>query len=306
MGGTWNDLLLEVQTRGSTFDQLRRKYLKEFQAIRQRNTIAYYSGWLQKPNLSREPAVNVGIDDADKNGFMSTIHGMDRTKGLDLILHTPGGEMAATESLVEYLRSMFGNDICAFIPQIAMSGGTMIACACKEIWMGKESSIGPVDPQMSGGLPAQAILDEFERAAAEIKADTSRALLWQPILGKLQPSAITQCEDAINWSREIVASWLETGMFSGREDPKAEAKQTVDYLTGKDNKAHGRHIGPDTAITYGLNIKRLEDRQDYQDAVLTVHHAFMLTLQSSPAYKLIENHEGKAYILLATQVAIQR
>lgn len=304
MGGTWNDLLMEVQTSGSTYDQIRRKYLRALHGIRGRNVIAYYSGWLQKPNLAREPAVNVGIDDADKNGFMSTIHGLDRTKGLDLLLHTPGGEMAATESLVDYLRSMFDKDICAFIPQIAMSGGTMIACACKEIWMGKESSIGPVDPQM-GGLPAQAIIEEFKRAAGEIEKDNSRALLWQPILGKLQPSAITQCEDAVKWSKEIVASWLETGMFAARIDPKAEAEKAVDFLTGKDNKAHGRHINPDTASAYGLTIKRLEDDQALQDAVLTVHHAFMLTLQSTPAYKVIENQDGKAYILMAGQMAIK-
>ena len=46
-------------------------------------------------------------------------------RGLDLILHTPGGDMAATESLVDYLRAMFGTDICAFVPQLAMSAGTI-------------------------------------------------------------------------------------------------------------------------------------------------------------------------------------
>ena len=33
---------------------------------------------------------------------------------------------------------------------MAMSGGTMIACSCKEILMGKHSSLGPVDPQIMG------------------------------------------------------------------------------------------------------------------------------------------------------------
>src|SRR5439155_11818059 len=118
-----------------------------------RNIIAYYSGWLQKPHLGGEPGVDVGINDADKNGFMACIHQMDRSKGLDLILHTPGGEMTATESLVDYLRAMFGTNIRALIPQLALSAGTMIACASKEIVMGKESSIGPIDPQLAG-LPA--------------------------------------------------------------------------------------------------------------------------------------------------------
>lgn len=55
--------------------------------------------------------------------------------GLDLILHTHGGQIAATESIVHYLRSIFGNNIRAFIPQLAMSAGTMIALSCKEIIM---------------------------------------------------------------------------------------------------------------------------------------------------------------------------
>ena len=42
----------------------------------------------------------------------------------------------------------FGEDIRAIIPQTSMSGGTMIACSCKEILMGKHSSLGPVDPQI--------------------------------------------------------------------------------------------------------------------------------------------------------------
>ncbi len=68
---------------------------------------------------------------------MMAIHNLDRTKGLDLIIHTPGGNIAATESIVDYLRRMFPDDIRAIIPQIAMSAGTMLACACNTILMAK-------------------------------------------------------------------------------------------------------------------------------------------------------------------------
>lgn len=73
---------------------------------------------------------------------MTVIHQLDRNKGLDLILHTPGGDTAATESIVDYLHNMFGNNIRAIVPQLAMSAGTMIACSCKEIIMGLQSSLG--------------------------------------------------------------------------------------------------------------------------------------------------------------------
>ena len=304
-GGTWNDVLNEARVRGSTHDILRRDYLKHLHEVRKgRNIIIYYSGWLQKPFLVPNTQVNVGVHDGDKSGFMSAIKGMDTSKGLDLILHTPGGDMAATEALVDYLRAKFKTDICAFIPQLAMSAGTMIACACKEIWMGKQSSLGPTDPQVNG-LPATAIIEEFERAAAEIKADNSRALLWQPILNKLQPSTLTQCADVIEWSKELVRTWLATGMMANKTNPVAAAEKAVRDLNDKSkNHSHGRHLSADAAKSYGLNIKRLESDQELQDAVLTLHHACTITLEATMAYKIIENHKGVAFIQSVRQVAI--
>ena len=294
--GNWSDVLNEIRGAGTTHDLVRRRYLRELAELRNRNVIAYYSGWLQKPHLQDTTANDVGLNDADMNGFMSAIHGLDRDKGLDLLLHTPGGEMSATESLVSYLRSTFGTNIVAFVPQIAMSAGTMVACACREIWMGKESSLGPTDPQI-GGLPAAAILEEFERAAAEIRNDSTRALVWQPILSKLEPSAITQSGDVIAWGKEVVTRWLETGMFAGENNAALKAKGTVDKLTSKElNRAHSRHLNAETAIEYGLNVQMLESNQALQDAVLTVHHAFTITLDTTPACKIIENHTGAAFI----------
>lgn len=77
---------------------------------------------------------------------MTCIHGMDCSKGLDLVLHTPGDSPAAAEAIVNCLRAKFGNDIRVIVPQLAMSAGTMIACSAKQIIMGKQSSLGPIDP----------------------------------------------------------------------------------------------------------------------------------------------------------------
>ncbi|MFA5433061.1 MAG: S49 family peptidase, partial [Candidatus Paceibacterota bacterium] len=125
---------------------------------------------------------------------------------LDLILHTPGGETAATESIVDYLHSMFGNNIRAIVPQLAMSAGTMIACSCKEIIMGLQSSLGPIDPQF-GGIPAHAIVEEFKRAYSEIKADPVKAAVWQPIVARYNPTLVGECEKAIDWSEKMVENW---------------------------------------------------------------------------------------------------
>ena len=145
---SWNDILTEVQDSTNTPDSVRRKYLEQLQNETGRNVIIYYSGWLDKPNLGG--LTEFHVRDTDKNGFMSAVHELDRDRGLDLILHTPGGDAAATESIVYYLRQMFETDVRAIVPQIAMSAGTMIACACDQIVMGEHSSLGPIDPQIGG------------------------------------------------------------------------------------------------------------------------------------------------------------
>jgi hypothetical protein len=302
----WNELLNETKAAGSVHDVVRRRYLKKLSAHTKRNTIIYYSGWLQKPHLLREPAVGLGISDADKNGFMSVIHGLDRSKGLDLILHTPGGDMAATESLVDYLRAMFGKDIRAIIPQLAMSGGTIMALSCNKIIMGKESSIGPIDPQF-GPMAANGLLQEFDRIRAEIKNDPSSALLWEPILRKINPGFITECENAITWSHEMAERFLKSNMFDGEKDAAKKIAKIIKHLTDKKStKTHGRHIGLDEAKqVFGNHIIELEQDQKFQDLVLTVHHAAAITLQATPCYKMIENQTGRAFMQIVQMQIMQ-
>ena len=297
---TWHSLLNEIKERGSTYDVVRRERLKALYKATGRNVIIYYSGWLQKPKMP-----GTQVNDADKNSFMTVIHGLDRTKGLDLILHTPGGETAATESLVDYLRAMFGGNIRAVIPQLAMSAGTMIACACKEILMGKHSSLGPIDPQL-GGMAAHGIVEEFNRAHNEIKKDQSRAFVWQPIIAKYTPTLIGECEKAIQWSNEMAKEWLVSGMLKDDHDRDAKADTIVKELGDHAlTKSHARHLSPARCADMGLKVKLLEDDQALQDAVLSVHHACILTLAGTGAFKIIENHEGVASISVAQQVIVQ-
>jgi hypothetical protein len=228
-----------------------------------------------------------------------------REDGLDLILHTPGGSMAATESLVEYLRKMFKGNIRAFIPQIAMSAGTMIACSCSEIFMGAHSSIGPIDPQY-GSMPAHGLIEEFEKAAKEVKSDKSRMLVWAPILQKINPTTISECIKATQWAKDMVQEWLETGMLKDDPRKKTKSKQIVKALTDTaQNKSHSRHIGYDRALEIGLNVKPLETDQELQDAILSIHHACIATLQSTAATKIIENQLGIAFIQQA-QLQLQQ
>lgn len=74
----WNEVLEEIrqeQQRNpnvNPLDTVRRKYLNKISLLTCRNTIAYYSGWLQKPM-----APDTAINDKDKSGFMLAINKLD-------------------------------------------------------------------------------------------------------------------------------------------------------------------------------------------------------------------------------------
>jgi ATP-dependent protease ClpP protease subunit len=289
----WKELVEEIRTAGSTYDVVRRKQLETLHKVTGRNAIVYYSGWLQK-GISNQDVIS--LVDSDKNGFMAAIHQLDRKKGLDLFLHTPGGDIAATESLVDYLRAMFGNDIRAFVPQLAMSAGTMIALSCKQIVMGKHSSLGPIDPQIFN-LPAHGVIEEFQTACEEVKKDPALIPLWQTIIGKYHPTLIGECQKAISWSTQVAKEWLISGMFEGHADAEAKADNVIKELSDHAlTKSHARHISLTKALDIGLNVLPLESDPALQEAALTVHHACILTLSASDACKIIENHNGVAHI----------
>jgi len=297
----WGQILTEIQGQDaklangakSAVDLVRRRYMKKLHKKTGRNVIAYYSGWLSNPT-----AFGIDVNDEDKAAFMMAIHGLDKAKGLDLILHTPGGGIAAAESLVDYLRRIFGYDIRAIVPHLAMSAGTMIACTCKSIVMGKQSNLGPIDPQLNG-LPAAAVKKEIERAIAEIQNYPERLQFWQFVLSKYTPTFVGQCEQAVIMAADFVRDRLLDNMLNGDADAVAKADAIVTGLSDvDDNKSHARHIHIDKCEALGLKIERLEDDQELQEAVLTVHHCFMHSLSVSGAAKLVENQNGAAFIKL--------
>lgn len=289
----WNELQEEIAKAGNIHDRIRQKYLKDLHDITGRNVILYYSGWLQQEHLGHGSSL-YAISESDKTGFMSALNGVDKAKGLDLILHTPGGSVSDTESLVSYLLNFFDRDIRVIVPQIAQSAGTMIALASKEIVMGRQSRLGPIDPQV-GGMSAQHVVQEFHRAEEAIREDPNgRGVLWRDIVVKRYPPTFYDiCQRALEWSEEIVVDWLVKGMLSDSDNADGEASAIAEELSDvTKNKAHDRPIDAEKMEELGACITNLEEDQSLQDAVLTVHHATIQTLAAYPVSKIIENHEG--------------
>ncbi len=286
-----NDILDEIKKEEnplSPLDRVRIKYLQKLSKYTKRNIITYYSGFFKNVGTA-----DISINYEDKNGFMAVIYQMDKKRGLDLILHTLGGNVAATESLVYYLKSIFGNNIRAIIPQIAMSAGTMIACSCKSIVMGKHSNLGPIDPQLNG-IPVAGVKREFEKAYKEIKEDPVKIEVWRPILEKYSPTFLEQCGLAVERSKVFTEESLKENMLVNTPEKATNiVKELSDF---EKNKAHDKHFHIDDCQKMGLTIESLEENNALQDAVLSVHHCYMHTFSNTNAVKIIENQEGKSFI----------
>lgn len=103
---------------------------------------------------------------------------------IDIILHTPGGLVLATEQIAQALVKHKG-EVTVFIPHYAMSGGTMLALASDKIVMDENAVLGPVDPQI-GNYPAISILKVVEEKNKDrisdetlILADVSKKAIQQ-------------------------------------------------------------------------------------------------------------------------------
>ncbi|HET8687523.1 MAG TPA: hypothetical protein VFM18_12785 [Methanosarcina sp.] len=122
---------------------------------------------------------------------------------LELILHTPGGQLHASIQIARALRRHPKNTK-VIIPHYSMSGGTVIALAANEIVMDKDAVIGPIDPQIGdllrGTFPAPSwiyaaetkkekaddttlVMCDISRKALKLTRNVAKELLE----GKIQP-----------------------------------------------------------------------------------------------------------------------
>jgi hypothetical protein len=300
---TWGEILKELSaytSRGQRpdFDAVRRKYLVELSQYTGRAVILYSTKFATPGPVSPEL---LSINDEDLQGLMEVTHGLTNTN-LDLILHSPGGTLEAAEAMVSYLRSKFSH-VRVIVPNLAMSAATMISCAGERIVMGKHSFLGPIDPQFilntavgQRTVSAEAIREQFALAQKECK-DPAKLGAWIPMLSQYGPDVLVKCQHACAMAKSLVQGWLEHYMFKGDPAAKRKAAKIATWLAKHRHfKSHGRHIPRTELEKKGLLIDHLEKDQKLQDLVLSVFHATNHTFNGSGAVKIIENHEGHAFV----------
>lgn len=153
------------------------------------------------------------------------------------------------------------------------------------------AELGPIDPQFllsdgRGGqrmTPAQAIIDDVQRAQQAMKAQQPDAPVWLAQVQSQPPGLYQQALNAVMLSKQLVKRWLEQYMFAGEGNGAAMAQTIVDYL-GDHNQflSHARRVDVETLARMGVKIFDITkvDRALWQlleELWYAVEHTFLST-----------------------------
>ena len=203
---------------------LRQLLIRDIEAVTGRALIVYFGD-----DISIDCQINSGDDI-----YIAELLQATGGKPVDLMLETVGGETDATEKICSLLRAN-GLDLRVVVPRRAKSNGTVIALAAKEIVMGMESELGPIDPSM-GGVPVEFILNAPAGTIPPIQVQAAAAFRKQ--------------------TEKLAKTLLSSGMLQGK------AQTVVDALVEKIATrnvfhSHGSVIDAIEAENLGLNITPL-------------------------------------------------
>ena len=143
--------------------------------------------------------VRAQVDRIDTLGFVDMLHNVMPDEPVDLLLHTPGGDVDAAEKLISLVRNRVGEKgtLRVIVPDFAKSAGTLMALGADTIVMSDSSELGPIDPQVclkdgNGNDITHSVLMYLDAHAAarqalrEVPDDTSNRIAFE----KFDPTVV--------------------------------------------------------------------------------------------------------------------
>lgn len=175
------------------------------------------------------------IDINDSEEILRAIKLTDKNIPIDIVLHTPGGLVLASEQIANALKKHPAK-VTVFVPHYAMSGGTLIALAADEIVMDENAVLGPLDPQL-GQKPAASVLKILEQKPIDKISDDTL------ILADLAKKAIDQIKSLIV---NLLKDKMDLQKAENLADTLASGKWTHDYpITVEEAKQLGLNVSTD-------------------------------------------------------------
>ena len=154
-------------------------------------------------------------------------------KGIDLIIHTFGGELFASMRLALLIKNH--TDIHVYVPKYAWSGGSLATLASNDIHMGKLATLSPVDAQLGN------LLKMFS------------AKYWKKVV---EQKGKKSNDDTIAMSELSTQILEEQKQFLDellKDNPEIKREQFLDlFLTG--SVTHGKQVTPKVLRELGFKV----------------------------------------------------
>lgn len=167
-----------------------------------------------------ENAVREQIEQIEGNGDLRA-----RRQRLAVILETSGGSIEVVERIAALTRHHYPDNVAFYIPDHAMSAGTVLAMSGNSIHMDYFSVLGPIDPQVrltpnSPFLPALGYLEKYDELIAKSSKGELTDAELSFLIQKFDPAELHLFEQARDLSIELLRAWLVKYQFPMIEDSK--------------------------------------------------------------------------------------
>lgn len=202
---------------------------------------------------------NAPIADKDADAIEGVLQKSDLSKGLSLIINSPGGDGLAAERIINVCCSYSNGDFEAIVPKMAKSAATMICFGAKKLRMGKTSELGPIDPQIyreGRYTAAHNIVTSYEQLLGDAVATQGNVEPYLQQLQRYDASEIMDIQLSQALALSIAERALQSGMMQGMSAPDIRAKIET-FTDPTQTSSHGRMIGLEAAKNCGLNVEEI-------------------------------------------------
>ncbi|MBE9486547.1 MAG: hypothetical protein IMY82_05205 [Chloroflexi bacterium] len=281
--------------------------LREIRNIRKRPIICYLGNVV---NTSIK--AQISIDNNDDLPFSEMVSGVPAgEKALDIILVTSGGSAQQVAKFVDKLRPRF-DSVAFLLPYMAMSAGTIFAMSGDEIIMGKNSYIGPTDPQVPNKdgfyVPAQALLtlvSDIQKKGEDLLSKGQNPA-WSDlqILRQIDAKELGNAISASKYSTELVKGYLYNHKFKNwhkhsderlvtDDEKKKRAEEIAEMLCSHAQwKTHSRGITRDVAWDEcKIKITHSDSSPELDKALRRFWALMYWVFENTPMYKVFISEE---------------
>lgn len=183
--------------------------------------------------------------------FRDLIEGMatspTKRNKICVFLKTGGGQVEPVEKMVDILRFHY-ETVWFFVPDIAMSAGTVFCMSGDKIFMDYSSSLGPIDPQVTINdngvdkfVPALGVLEQVEKLIKKSKEGTISPAEFA-ILQSQNLAVLSSYEHAKDLSIDLAVNWLVKYKFNNWNTHRTDSSKKGHTVTSEEKMARAREI----------------------------------------------------------------